>query len=82
VRTRRADLSSYTRAGARPVPPRSGPGAAIWATYALPLPLLVTAITALWGTRTIAQATGAPTPVNLAWITIALTVIGFVLSLF
>jgi len=55
---------------------------ATWATYVLPLPLLVTGTTALWGTRSVAQATGAPVPVNQALIAIGLTVIGFVLSLF
>src|SRR5262245_686366 len=33
-----------------------------WATYVLPLPLLVVDIAAVWGTRSIAQATGAPVP--------------------
>jgi len=55
---------------------------ATWANYALPLPLLLSALTALWGTRSVARATGAPTPVNQAWVTIGLTVIAFLLSFF
>jgi len=55
---------------------------ATWATYALPLPLLVTDIAGLWGTRKIAQATGAPVPERPILIAIGLTVFGFLLSLF
>ena len=55
---------------------------ATWATYVLPLPLLITAIAAWWGTRSVAKATGAPVPERLALITIGLTIIGFALSLF
>ena len=53
-----------------------------WATYVPPLPLLVTNIAALWGTRSVARATGAPVPERPPLIAIGLTVIGFVLSLF
>ena len=53
-----------------------------WATYALPLPLLVTNVAAVWGTRSIARATGAPVPESPPLIALGLTVIGFVLSIF
>lgn len=55
---------------------------ATWATYALPLPLLVTNIAAVRGTRSVARATGVPVPERPPLIALTLTVIGFVLSLF
>jgi hypothetical protein len=55
---------------------------ATWATYALPLPLLLTNIAAVWGTRSVARATGVPVPERPPLIALGLTVIGFVFSLF
>ena len=55
---------------------------AAWATYVLPLPLLVVSIAGWWGTRSVAKATGAAVPERPPLIGIGLTIIGFVLSLF
>jgi hypothetical protein len=55
---------------------------AAWATYILPLSLLVAAIPSLVATRSVALATGAPVPERQVWIAIGFILLGFVLSHF